>query len=117
MKKTEGTLDDFVCEVLGDGATTLPQLSTTKEVTPMAKEKTEAKPLRKDKIQCVKCNGQFAQRPDVREKRIAVFGSAAKLEANYLCRECRKGKEWNGKEWVAEEKKAKPVKEKAAKKK
>lgn len=78
----------------------------------MAKDerKDKSKPLPKDRIKCVKCGGIFAQRPDVREKRIDAFGSAKKLEDNYLCRGCRKGKKFNGKEWVAEEKKVKPAK-------
>ena len=51
--------------------------------------KDKSKPLPKTLIKCVKCGNVFAQRPDVREKRIKKFGSAAKLEANYLCRKCR----------------------------
>lgn len=70
--------------------------------------------LSKDKIKCVKCKGVFAQRPDVREKRIEKFGSAAKLEDNYLCRDCRKDKVWNGKDWEAKE--AKPKAKPKAKK-
>ena len=84
----------------------------------MKDERTDkSKPLSKDKIQCVKCKDLFAQRPDVREKRIEKFGSASKLEANYLCRECRKGKEWNGKEWAEKKAKPKPEKKTKAKKK
>jgi len=78
--------------------------------------KDKSKDFPKDRIQCVKCKGVFAQRPDVREKRIEKFGSAKKLDENYLCRDCRKDKQWNGKDWEAKpakpEKKAKPKKKK-----
>lgn len=79
------------------------------------KRKDKSKPLPKDRIKCVKCGGVFAQRPDVREKRIDVFGSAKKLEDNYRCRDCRKGKAWVAGRWIDAEKK-KPAAKKKKKK-
>lgn len=49
----------------------------------------KSKPLPKTLIKCVGCGDVFAQRPDVREKRIEKFGSAEKLEREYKCRACR----------------------------
>jgi len=85
----------------------------------MAKDerKDKDKPLSKDKIMCTDCGNVFAQRPDVREKRIGVFGSEKALENNYLCRECRKGQKWNGKQWAEVEKKKPAKKAKKDKKK
>jgi len=108
--------DDFEQFVFGNEFETnkKPQM----EGKDMKDERTDkSKPLPKDKIQCTKCKDVFAQRPDVREKRIESFGSANKLEDNYLCRECRKGKTFNGRDWVITEKKAKPEKKAKAKKK
>ena len=86
----------------------------TMEEIDMSDKNEKSKELSKDKIKCVKCNGIFAQRPDVREKRIEKFGSAKRLEENYLCRECRRNKVWNGKDWEA--KPAKPAKKDKPKK-
>lgn len=92
---------------------------TGKEVkNQMAKDerKDKSKPLAKDKIKCTVCGGVFAQRPDVRDKRINdVFGSAKKLEENYRCRECRKGYTYTAGKWVKAEKKEKPAKKKKKK--
>lgn len=51
------------------------------------KEKKEKKGTLTQK--CSKCGKLKAVRPDIYDKRVLAFGSVEKLNAKYLCRECR----------------------------
>lgn len=41
-------------------------------------------------VKCSVCGKEKFTRPDVYEKRVAKFGSVEKMNAEYVCRDCKK---------------------------